>query len=125
MKSQRSRKTIVFLSFSMIMILLLGNSLSQITFASNVTKIAHDFNAKDIKELADEILPKQLEKYHIAGATIAVVKDGQVLFESGYGFYNQDMSKKVSPKTTLFKIGSITKLFTGLLKASGILKSFR
>lgn len=100
------------ISISMIMILFMGVNLPQTTFASNTTKAAHDFNTEDVKEFADELLPKQLEKNHIVGATISVVKDGQVLFENGYGFYNQDMSKKVSPETTLFKIGSITKVFT-------------
>lgn len=99
-------------SIFMIIIFLMEINLSERAFASSITNTAQNFTATDVKEFADHILPKQLEKYHIAGATISVVKDGQVVFENGYGVYNQEMSKKVSSKTTLFKIGSITKLFT-------------
>ena len=41
-----------------------------------------------------------------------VVKDGQVLTERGYGYSNVDKKTKVDPKATLFRPGSISKLFT-------------
>src|SRR5262252_1450462 len=42
----------------------------------------------DPRELAaffDGVLGQQLNTYHIPGATVAVVKDGQLLFARGYG----------------------------------------
>ncbi len=41
-----------------------------------------------------------------------VVKDGQVLTERGYGYSNVNKKTKVDPKATLFRPGSISKLFT-------------
>jgi CubicO group peptidase (beta-lactamase class C family) len=41
-----------------------------------------------------------------------VVKDGQVLTQRGYGFADIENRKPVSPETTLFRPGSVSKLFT-------------
>ena len=48
----------------------------------------------------------------IAGATIAVVKDGKLLFAKGYGYADVKNKKPVSAQETLFRPGSISKLFT-------------
>ncbi|HEU4498204.1 MAG TPA: serine hydrolase domain-containing protein, partial [Sphingomicrobium sp.] len=48
----------------------------------------------------------------IAGAVVVVVKDGQVLTQKGYGFSDVEKRKPVSPDTTLFRPGSVSKLFT-------------
>ncbi|OLD80150.1 MAG: hypothetical protein AUF67_13350 [Acidobacteria bacterium 13_1_20CM_58_21] len=48
----------------------------------------------------------------MAGAVVAVVKDGKVLFAKGYGFSDVEKRKSVSPAETLFRPGSISKLFT-------------
>src|SRR5207237_8867777 len=60
----------------------------------------------------DGLLPAQLEREDIAGAVVAVVKDGKVLFAKGYGFSDVEKRKSVSPAETLFRPGSISKLFT-------------
>ena len=41
-----------------------------------------------------------------------VVKDGQVLLEKGYGYADVEKKKPVDPEATLFRPGSISKLFT-------------
>ncbi len=48
----------------------------------------------------------------IAGAVVVVVKDGQILSQKGYGFSDVEKRKPVSPETTLFRPGSVSKLFT-------------
>src|SRR5207248_7349339 len=40
----------------------------------------------DLSAFLDGLVPQQIEKADIAGAVIAVVKDGKVLFEKGYGY---------------------------------------
>jgi CubicO group peptidase (beta-lactamase class C family) len=57
-------------------------------------------------------MPLQLRREDIAGATISVVKDGKVLFEKGYGFADIEKRVPVSADNTLFRPGSISKLFT-------------
>jgi CubicO group peptidase (beta-lactamase class C family) len=72
----------------------------------------HDMTAQDIEAFLDGLVPVQLEANDIAGATIAVVKDGKVLFSKGYGFADVEKRTPVMPETTMFRVGSITKLFT-------------
>ncbi len=67
---------------------------------------------KDIEAFLDGLVPLQIETNDIAGATISIVKDGKVIFAKGYGYADAKTKKPVSAETTLFRIGSITKLFT-------------
>jgi CubicO group peptidase (beta-lactamase class C family) len=43
---------------------------------------------------------------------VVVVKDGEVFFCKGYGFTDLESKKPVDPAKTLFRPGSISKLFT-------------
>jgi CubicO group peptidase (beta-lactamase class C family) len=67
---------------------------------------------KDIAAFLDGLVPLQIEQNDIAGVTISIVKDGQVIFAKGYGYADVKAKKPVSAEKTLFRIGSITKLFT-------------
>jgi CubicO group peptidase (beta-lactamase class C family) len=53
----------------------------------------------------------QMKTNHIPGAVVSVVKDGQVLFQKGYGFADLEKQIPVDPAETLFRIGSVCKLF--------------
>src|ERR1700730_9988885 len=75
--------------------------------ASGVPLIAEDLSA-----FMDGFLPQQLEQADIAGAVVAVVKDGQLLFARGYGYSDYEKKVPVSAENTLFRPGSISKLFT-------------
>src|SRR4029079_7234646 len=57
-------------------------------------------------------IPRQLADSHVAGATVAVVRDGRVAFERGYGYADLERHTPVDPDRTLFYIGSAGKLFT-------------
>jgi CubicO group peptidase (beta-lactamase class C family) len=67
---------------------------------------------QDVEAFLDGVVPIQLQRDDIAGAVIAVVKDGQVLFAKGYGFADMKTRKPVSVDDTLFRPGSISKTFT-------------
>lgn len=71
-----------------------------------------ELTAADLSAFLDGLLPQQLEKGDIAGAVVAVVKDGKVLFEKGYGYSDVEKKTPVSPQDTLFRPGSISKTFT-------------
>lgn len=66
----------------------------------------------DLTAFFDGLVPLQIKRNDIAGAVVAVVKDGQVIFAKGYGYSNLKDKKPVSPENTLFRVGSISKLFT-------------
>jgi len=73
---------------------------------------APELTANDAEAFLDGVVPLQLAREDIAGATIAIVKDGKVLFEKGYGYADVENKKPVSAQETLFRPGSVSKLFT-------------
>ena len=65
-----------------------------------------------MEAFVDGVIAAQLESLHIPGAAVAVVADGKLYFTKGYGDADREKGRKVDPETTLFRIGSVTKLFT-------------
>ena len=72
----------------------------------------HEMTAADVEAFLDGFVPMQLERENIAGAVVSVVKDGKVLFAKGYGYSDAEKKTPVSVDGTLFRPGSISKLFT-------------
>jgi CubicO group peptidase (beta-lactamase class C family) len=68
--------------------------------------------AEDVGTWLDGFLPYALHQGDIAGAVVIVVKDDKVLFEKGYGYADVATRRPVLPDTTLFRLASISKLFT-------------
>jgi CubicO group peptidase (beta-lactamase class C family) len=66
----------------------------------------------ELQGFLDGLMAAWLRDTHIAGATVAVVRDGQVLLTRGYGLANVATRQPVDGDRTLFRIGSISKLFT-------------
>ncbi len=66
----------------------------------------------EVEAFMDGLLTAYMNEKHIAGITVSVVRDGQLLFAKGYGYADVAKRKPVDPEKTLFRIGSITKLFT-------------
>src|SRR5438552_7245293 len=66
----------------------------------------------DLEAFLDGMMPSQLQRENIAGAAIAVVKDGKLIFAKGYGFSDVEKRTPVTADRTLFRPGSISKLFT-------------
>ncbi len=73
---------------------------------------AHEMTAADVEAFLDGIVPLQLRRDDIAGATVSVVRNGKLLFAKGYGYADVEKKKVVSPQETLFRPGSTSKLFT-------------
>ena len=71
----------------------------------------HSVTATDVEAFLDGFVPLQLELDDIAGASIAVVKDGKLLFAKGYGYADVAKKKPVIADSTLFRPGSVSKLF--------------
>jgi len=73
---------------------------------------APELTAGDLGSFLDGLVPVQIERSDIAGAVVAVVKDGKLLLAKGYGYSDYEKKVPVSPENTLFRPGSISKLFT-------------
>jgi CubicO group peptidase (beta-lactamase class C family) len=68
--------------------------------------------AADLESFLDGFMPLQVNHGDIGGAVVAVVKDGKVLFAKGYGYSDVAHKRPIVPESTLFRPGSISKLFT-------------
>ena len=89
-----------------VLTLCLGSALAQTpAAASNSTA---DF---------DDIVTKALAEFQIPGASVAVVKDGKIIYAKGFGYRDVERKLPVTPDT-LFAIGSISKSFTSLIFAT-------
>jgi CubicO group peptidase (beta-lactamase class C family) len=73
---------------------------------------AHDLTKADVDAWLDGYLPYALKAGDIPGAVVVVVKDGQPLTMRGYGYSDLKARKPVDPELTLFRPGSVSKLFT-------------
>src|SRR3954451_8304804 len=72
----------------------------------------HPLTSADLETFFDGILPLQLERSDIAGASVLVMKDGNVLLQKGYGYADVKAKRAVDPASTIFRLASISKLFT-------------
>lgn len=72
----------------------------------------HELTGADLEAFLDGMMPSQLQRENIAGAAISVVKDGKLIFAKGYGFSDVEKRTLVTADSTLFRPGSISKLFT-------------
>ncbi len=77
----------------------------------HISSAAHELTQSDLEAFLDGMIPLQLPREDIAGAVISVVKNGKPFFAKGYGFSNVEKRTPVSPDGTLFRPGSISKLF--------------
>ncbi len=68
--------------------------------------------AGELAAFLDSILPAQMERHHIPGAVVAVIRGGEVTALQGYGVTGGPGSRPVDPERTLFDLGSVGKLFT-------------
>jgi CubicO group peptidase (beta-lactamase class C family) len=66
----------------------------------------------ELEAFMDGVIAAQKESNHVEGVTVAVVANGQLLFAKGYGYADRQAWKKVDPERTMFRVGSVSKLFT-------------
>jgi CubicO group peptidase (beta-lactamase class C family) len=59
----------------------------------------------------DDYVQAQMRTQHVPGLALAVIQNGQVVKEKGYGLADVERSVPVTPDT-VFELGSITKQFT-------------
>src|SRR5215813_908379 len=64
----------------------------------------------------DDYVKAEMQKQHVPGLSLAVIKDGKIVKVEGYGMANVELNVPARPET-VYKIGSVSKQFI----ASGIM----
>ncbi len=66
----------------------------------------------ELETFLDVFFAEKMEELHIPGAAFVMVKDGEVFFTKGYGYADLENQIPVDPEKTIFRVGSVSKLFT-------------
>ena len=69
-------------------------------------------NPLELETFVDKFFNEKMSVEHIPGAVFVLVKDGKVFFSKGYGYADRERHIPISPDKTVFRVGSVSKLFT-------------
>jgi CubicO group peptidase (beta-lactamase class C family) len=67
---------------------------------------------QELAEFFDRTIPALMEEHHVVGVTVGITDGERPLLLRGYGSSDLEKIIPVDPNTTLFRAGSISKLFT-------------
>ncbi|MEC1966532.1 beta-lactamase family protein [Bacillus cereus] len=85
----------------------LGSNYSKAETVASIT-----LNPKDVEAFTNKVIPEKMKKENAAGVALVVVKDNQILFQKGFGFSDKEKNTPIDPKKTVFRLASISKVFT-------------
>ena len=66
----------------------------------------------ELEAFLEGFMSAYLEDGPVAGGVVSIVRDGRLLFARGYGYADEERALPVKADETLFRIGSVSKLFT-------------
>jgi CubicO group peptidase (beta-lactamase class C family) len=72
----------------------------------------HSLDKADLEAFFDGIIPLQLQRSDLSGAVVLVKRGDEVLLAKGYGYADTKKKTPVDPGTSMFRLASISKLFT-------------
>ena len=89
-----------------------GVALASLAVPTPASSAAHALTAR-VQARIDAAAKQDVDSGHVAGAAIAVLRGGQLIFARGYGRSNLELGTLVTTRT-VFRIGSLTKQFTAV-----------
>lgn len=94
-----------------------NSSIDRVLRTENIKPIPHKINNElsdfeDFKILESGI-SSLLRKYNIKGASVAVAKDGKLVFAKGIGYADAETLEQVEPRH-MFRVASVSKLITAI-----------
>ncbi|KPL13786.1 MAG: hypothetical protein AMS26_13115 [Bacteroides sp. SM23_62] len=72
----------------------------------------HMSSFEETKQM-DKIISSFVKRYKVKGASVAVTKDGRLVYAKGFGYANEEEAEEVEPGH-VFRIASISKLITAV-----------
>ena len=106
----KSNSTAAFSAVVVILAVILsvpGPSTAQI-----VKPTSPPLDSASLVHLLDSLIVPGLEKYHIPGMVIAIVRDSDIVLAKGYGYADVERKVPFDPDSTVIRIASVSKLFT-------------
>jgi CubicO group peptidase (beta-lactamase class C family) len=79
-----------------------------------VHAVGQTVTAADLDELLEASVPEAMEHWHVPGAVVVVVEDGEVLLSRGYGSATLDPPTPMLPDRTELRVFSLSKPITAL-----------
>jgi CubicO group peptidase (beta-lactamase class C family) len=76
-------------------------------------KISSDLSNTIQTHRIDSIVKDFLKEYDIVGSSVAIAKEGRLVYAKGFGYANKENNDRVTPKS-LFRIASVSKLITAI-----------
>ncbi len=83
------------------------------SIAQTVEPVSPPVDSASLVHLLDSLIVPGLEKYHIPGMVIAIVHDSNIVLAKGYGYADVERKIPFDPDSTVIRIASVSKLFTG------------
>lgn len=76
-------------------------------------KLTNTLSSNEETAEFDSIVSAFLESYDIVGASVAIAREGRLVYSKGFGYADRDVQDPVTPRN-LFRIASVSKLITAV-----------
>jgi CubicO group peptidase (beta-lactamase class C family) len=84
-----------------------------LAFPAMAPAAAEDLDdAAMLETFVDGVVRPLMKDHNSPSGTVAIARDGEVIFARGYGYQDVEQGIPVDPERTLFRPGSVSKLFT-------------
>jgi CubicO group peptidase (beta-lactamase class C family) len=102
----RAKPILLLVSLCWLVLALAGTGANAFANTPDVT------NPAVVEAFVDGVVKPVMKEHHSPSGVVMVMKDGQIVFAKGYGYIDVEKRIPVDPNTSLFRPGSISKLFT-------------
>lgn len=89
-----------------------GSILTLLVTASSGAAAASLDDIEALEAFVDGVVRPLMKSNSSPSGTVAIARNGELILARGYGFEDIEEQKPVDPHTTLFRPGSVSKLFT-------------
>lgn len=76
-------------------------------------RLTNEMSAFPAVNDSEAMIEEFMEKWNIAGASVAITKDERLIYAKGFGYADTSANEKVEPKH-MFRIASVSKLITAV-----------